>query len=329
MVLGTMNSTSNPTRVLVIDDDPMSRELLSLLLEQEGYAVQSADSGESALASLGKQPAPHLVLADAQLPGISGSQLARKLRRICGPSAVLLAISGSRPTTRAIALFDGFLLKPFQIEQVTAALLASARPARSAQPEPASGAPRRSLGTIRKRRASAKQKPFSKSDLPVVSDSVQAPEKLGGGVASSPEMASNIFMNDVEIRTLPQTSTLSVDTPGKSPVLNEKIYRQLAVTVSAEQLHEMYSMCVNDARRRIAGMRSMVAEQDSARFVREAHAIKGGCGMLGATELHHMAAELEAHGLEPGSEGTAHDVNFLDKLSAACDRLERMLGSRV
>jgi HPt (histidine-containing phosphotransfer) domain-containing protein len=91
----------------------------------------------------------------------------------------------------------------------------------------------------------------------------------------------------------------------------------------------MYSMCVNDARRRIAGMRTMAEVNDSTRFIREAHAIKGSCGMLGATELHHLAAELEAHGLESRAGGTERQVNSLDELSAACDRLERMLGSRV
>ena len=55
-------------------------------------------------------------------------------------------------------------------------------------------------------------------------------------------------------------------------------------------------MCVNDARKRIAGMRALAADHDAAKFMREAHAIKGGCGMLGATELHRMAARLEANG---------------------------------
>ena len=87
-------------------------------------------------------------------------------------------------------------------------------------------------------------------------------------------------------------------------------------------------MCVNDARQRIAGMRRLAEEHDLARFLREAHAIKGGCGMLGATELHRMAAKLEVGG--PDALSTEQqEVNSLDELSAACDRLERMLGSRT
>ena len=66
-----------------------------------------------------------------------------------------------------------------------------------------------------------------------------------------------------------------------------------------------------------------------AATMRAAHSIKGGCGMLGATELHRMAAELESGDLESTEAGDAQDVNSLDELSAACDRLERMLRSRV
>ena len=93
----------------------------------------------------------------------------------------------------------------------------------------------------------------------------------------------------------------------------------------AAQLHELYAMCVSDARARIRSMRSLAAAHDAAQFMREAHTIKGSCGMLGATELHRMATALEKHG--PGSGSSS--VNSLDELSSACDRLERMLGARA
>jgi HPt (histidine-containing phosphotransfer) domain-containing protein len=91
----------------------------------------------------------------------------------------------------------------------------------------------------------------------------------------------------------------------------------------------MYEMCLNDARARIASMRQLVAASDAAAFIRQAHAIKGGCGMLGATELRQMAAELEANGLQADATEGRQAVNSLDELTAACDRLERILGSRL
>jgi HPt (histidine-containing phosphotransfer) domain-containing protein len=112
------------------------------------------------------------------------------------------------------------------------------------------------------------------------------------------------------------------------PVLNEKIYRQLAGSMPAKQLREMYAMCLDDARKRIAVMRSLAAAHNGAQFVRQAHAIKGSCGMLGAAELYGMAARLEGRGLDPTAAQEAKEVNSLDELAAACDRLERMLGSR-
>jgi HPt (histidine-containing phosphotransfer) domain-containing protein len=112
-------------------------------------------------------------------------------------------------------------------------------------------------------------------------------------------------------------------------VLNQTIYRQLAASMPAPQLHQMYALCVDDARGRIRSMRQLAASRDAAAFVRQAHAIKGGCGMLGATELHALAAQLEADGLEAAATSGTDEVNSLDELTAACDRLERILGSRV
>jgi len=68
-----------------------------------------------------------------------------------------------------------------------------------------------------------------------------------------------------------------------APVLNEIIYQKLAGSMPTGQLQELYLLCVNDARKRINVMRGLVAAHDADRFVREAHTIKGSCGMLGAT----------------------------------------------
>ena len=279
-----------PTTVLVIDDDAMSRDLLNLLLQNQGYAVQSTDSGEAALALLCQSEAPpKLVLADCQMPGISGSLLAGALRRACGPSTLLLAMSGSQPPQSEISGFDGFLMKPFSIGAVAAALAAH-------NPDVA---PSRSTG----------------------SPNVTPPS------TSPAESASHM---DMSLKALAPADAANLSAlADEIPVLNETIFAKLATTLPIRQLVEMYTMCVNDARQRIALMRACVASNDSARFVREAHAIKGSCGMLGATQLHGMAAELEETGLEPSGSHSQQDVNSLDELSAACDRLERMLGSRV
>src|SRR5579871_3679163 len=111
-----------PLRVLVVDDDEMSRELLAVLLEANGYAVESADSGESALAHVNSSREDYdLILTDMQMPGLSGNQLASELRKRPG-SAVLLAMSGTHPPEDLLEEFDGFMLKPFNVQQLAATL---------------------------------------------------------------------------------------------------------------------------------------------------------------------------------------------------------------
>jgi DNA-binding response OmpR family regulator len=63
--------TVSATRVLVVDDEPMVREVLARYLAKEGYAVDVAEDGEQALAAYA-QALPDLVLRDLMLPRIDG-----------------------------------------------------------------------------------------------------------------------------------------------------------------------------------------------------------------------------------------------------------------
>jgi CheY-like chemotaxis protein len=274
-----MTPPSSPIRVLVVDDDAMSRDLLGVLLEGEGYEVECADSGDAALALLGDGRAiPQIVLSDVQMPGTAGALLANGLRQACGPATLLLAMSGSGPDDEAVAHFDGFLMKPFTMQEMAAAVSAGQNAQTSISASAAASAP-------------------AKASIPPMEESGQG--NHGGEVTNG------------------------------SPALDERIYKQLTDAMPDQQLQQMYAMCVGDARERIAAMRGLVAQHDAEQFVRQAHAIKGGCGMLGATEIYKMAARLEASGLDAMGLEEAQGVNPLDELTAACDRLERILGSRA
>ena len=298
-----MTSQPSPACVLVVDDDPMSRDLLAVLLHAEGYTVHCVESGDAALALL-QQPghAPVLVLADSQMPGISGAQLAIKLRRACPPETLLLAMSASRPPEQAIERFDGFLLKPFTMRQIADALAAHNRPAAAATPPV-----KREKWTVV--RGPAGRSP-SNARLVAISASSAAPTVSRGGIKVPPP-------------TQPSTQALS----GEAPALDRAIYGRLVASMAGPQLRRMYALCIDDARKRIAAMRHLAAAQHAAEFAREAHAIKGSCGMLGATELHRLAAQLEETSLDPAPIQGARKVNSLDELAAACDRLERILAS--
>ena len=296
-----MTPQPKPIRVLVIDDDPVSRDLLLVLLQAEGYEVECADSGEDAITQIHHSAsAPSLVLADAQMPGLTGALLAGELRRVCPSQTLLLAMSGSHPPQQAIAEYDGFLLKPFTMQQVADALQTHGSAAKTAKTPPT-----RERWTVV--RGPAGQAPSS--------------PRLISIAASTPLAASGR-----RARSKPQTPPPTETTP---PVLDEDIYRKLAASMPAPQLREMYALCLRDVRKRIASLRQFMDTQDGTAFVREAHSIKGGCGMLGATELHRMAAQLEANGLQAAQPGGSQTVNSLDELANACDRLERILGSRT
>ena len=67
------------TRVLVVDDEPMVREVLQRYLELEGFEVAVAEDGEAALASF-TQSRPDLVVLDLMLPRIDGLEVLRRMR---------------------------------------------------------------------------------------------------------------------------------------------------------------------------------------------------------------------------------------------------------
>src|ERR1051326_1935678 len=67
-------------RVLVVDDNPMNVELVADNLEQEGYAVERAFSGEEALRKVDAAPFD-LVLLDVMMPGLTGYDVCERLKR--------------------------------------------------------------------------------------------------------------------------------------------------------------------------------------------------------------------------------------------------------
>ena len=105
-------------RVLLIDDDELSRELLELLLAEEGHEVASAAAGTPAVEILrDARYRADVVLTDMQMAGLSGAELAKELRAASEPRTKLLAMSGSHPADDLLAAYDGFLLKPFTMEE--------------------------------------------------------------------------------------------------------------------------------------------------------------------------------------------------------------------
>jgi len=109
--------------ILVVDDDEVTRQVLSLLLEDAGWEPYTAESGGAALDLLPTlRPQPQVVLSDLQMPGLSSEELVRSLRSALPQTTKILAMSATQRVSRAKDIFDGFLLKPFTAEDLAAAL---------------------------------------------------------------------------------------------------------------------------------------------------------------------------------------------------------------
>jgi two-component system, cell cycle sensor histidine kinase and response regulator CckA len=113
--------TSEPRKtLLVVDDDPMVRNMETQILRLEGYTVLEAESAAEAL-QLAAVAAPiHLLITDLAMPEVDGLELTRRFR-VAHPETPVLMVSGSLPLIQHRAddldRFE-FLEKPFQFKEL-------------------------------------------------------------------------------------------------------------------------------------------------------------------------------------------------------------------
>jgi two-component system CheB/CheR fusion protein len=119
-------------RIVVIEDNDDSRELLCQLLRTNGYEPHGAHDGLSGLEKI-DSVAPEIAIVDVGLPGIDGYEVARRVRAETKHAGVLLvALTGyGQVTDRTRALeagFDEFIVKPFEPDKLTQLLEGSDTP---------------------------------------------------------------------------------------------------------------------------------------------------------------------------------------------------------
>src|SRR5918994_5592136 len=115
-------------RVLVVDDEPMVREVLSRYLERDGFEVESAADGELALQAF-EARRPDLVLLDLMLPRLDGFEVFRRIRARA-PSPVIMITARGDVTDRIVGLeigADDYVSKPFSPAEVVARVRAVLR----------------------------------------------------------------------------------------------------------------------------------------------------------------------------------------------------------
>jgi DNA-binding response OmpR family regulator len=120
------------TRILTVEDDERIRSAVKLALEDEGWTVDEAGSGEEAIDTFQRTPAD-VVLIDIMLPGIDGFELCRNLRRHSDvPIVMVTARNDTHDVVAGLeAGADDYLTKPFAPKELSArirALLRRIRP---------------------------------------------------------------------------------------------------------------------------------------------------------------------------------------------------------
>ena len=116
-------------RVLVVEDDPPVRRMLERSLAAEGFDVRAAADGGAALA-MAADSAPDLVVLDVTMPGLSGTDVCRRLREkgLSGGVLMLTARDAVEDRVRGLdAGADDYVVKPFAIAEVVARLHALTR----------------------------------------------------------------------------------------------------------------------------------------------------------------------------------------------------------
>jgi two-component system, OmpR family, response regulator len=119
----------NPINVLVVDDEAVLAEMVSMALRYEGWNIATAGDGTSALESARTQR-PDVVVLDVMLPDMSGLDVLRKLREQNPQLPVLLLTAKDAVEDRIAGLTaggDDYVTKPFSLEEVVLRLRALLR----------------------------------------------------------------------------------------------------------------------------------------------------------------------------------------------------------
>ena len=107
--------------VLVVDDEPMVREVVIRYLERDGFAAIAASTGDEALRKF-EQSSPDLVVLDLMLPGVSGLDILQRIRATSDTPVILLT-ARAEEADRILGLelgADDYVVKPFSPRELSA-----------------------------------------------------------------------------------------------------------------------------------------------------------------------------------------------------------------
>jgi two-component system, OmpR family, KDP operon response regulator KdpE len=121
--------SSQPTSVLVVDDEFALRKALRTSLTASGFAVEEARNGEEAVGAVRQRPFD-LVLLDINMPGISGVEACQKIRGLAPQTGIVMVTVRDAENGKVNALeagADDYVTKPFRLRELIARLRAVLR----------------------------------------------------------------------------------------------------------------------------------------------------------------------------------------------------------
>jgi len=118
-----------PETILIVEDEPSLQETLAYNLQKQGYAVETAGDGRSALETA-RRLKPDLILLDIMLPQLDGVEVCKALRRENFQSPVIMLTARDDEIDRVVGLeigADDYVTKPFSMRELMARVKAQLR----------------------------------------------------------------------------------------------------------------------------------------------------------------------------------------------------------
>lgn len=116
----TQSETKQQKKILVVDDHPVNKQLLKLILEKKGYNVSTAEDGQEAIKKA-EEDNFDLIFMDVQMPILDGYEATKRLRNNGIKAPIIACTAGSQENEKEVALsfgMNGILSKPFTKEEL-------------------------------------------------------------------------------------------------------------------------------------------------------------------------------------------------------------------